>query len=477
MSILFWNRLPIRRQLMLAVNGMLLLVVTAFLLIGHGLRLRDAEREKRIALAEESKTVYESVDAIANRGNEYIQKLIDDICARMNTDESPGHHIAVDWQGSSMQAKSHGRASHDMLHAMRSVATDSGTTGLPFVVGIFEGPKGTIYVSESRSSLLYGARQELFRQITGVLVAGALAGLMVNFVLRRVVTKPLRRLMTALKSIGEGDLNVIAEGRSCEELSFLAEQINEMSGKLAAADEDRRLHMKKAHEIQQHLRPSVANHGMIETAEVFEPTDDVGGDYFDIIPLGEGRCLLCLADVSGHGVPAAMAAAVIKTLVFEAIEVTQSPAEILTRINRRYTEIIMPGHFATMVVVVVDEKRMFLSCGNAGHEHPFIQMPGKAVQRFEESDLVIGVDQDAVYSEVKMQIDLGTKIVLVSDGVTEMFDPDENQFGTQRVANVMEEFAGENPKQLVARFSDALKAFRKMRPPFDDTTLLVARVG
>ncbi len=147
MRILFWNRLPIRRQLMLAVNGMLLLVVTAFLLIGHGMRIRDAEREKRIALAEESKTVYESVDAIANRGNEYIQKLIDDICARMNTDESPGHHIAVDWQGSSMQAKSHGRASHDVLHAMRSVATDSGTTGLPFVVGI---PQSAVAGNETK---------------------------------------------------------------------------------------------------------------------------------------------------------------------------------------------------------------------------------------------------------------------------------------------------------------------------------------
>ncbi len=90
---------------------------------------------------------------------------------------------------------------------------------------------------------------------------------------------------------------------------------------------------------------------------------------------------------------------------------------------------------------------------------------------------MIGVDEFATYADEKLQIELGTKIVLVSDGVTEMFDPDENQFGTQRVANVMEAFADLDVQQLVGRYSDALAEFRKNRPPFDDTTLLAAKIG
>jgi len=93
--------------------------------------------------------------------------------------------------------------------------------------------------------------------------------------------------------------------------------------------------MKKAQDIQQHLRPAHGEIEGIKTAELFEPADDVGGDYCDVISLNEHQCLLCLADVSGHGVPAAMAATVIKAFVLEAIEVTSSPAEILNRINRR----------------------------------------------------------------------------------------------------------------------------------------------
>ena len=185
MTVEFWNRLPIRRQLMLAVNGLLVLVFILFLIIGHGMRIRDAKQEKRIALLEEAKTVYESVDTIANRGNDHIQRLIDDVCARMNTSESPGHHIAVEWQGSSMQANSHGRASHDMFRAMRAAAGDIDqlqSDSHSIVVAKFAGPHGIIYVSESEESVLGNARQELFRQVFGVLISGALAGLMVHFV-------------------------------------------------------------------------------------------------------------------------------------------------------------------------------------------------------------------------------------------------------------------------------------------------------
>ncbi|MEQ8212186.1 MAG: SpoIIE family protein phosphatase [Lacipirellulaceae bacterium] len=480
MSIEFWKRLPLRRQLMLAVNGLLLLVVVLFLVVGHGVRIREAKQEKRIALTEEAKTVYESIDAIANRGNEAIQQLIDDVCARMNSSESPGHHIAVKWQGSSMQAKSHGRASHDMFRAMRAAAGDSNhppTDSYSLVAAKFAGPHGAIYVSESESSALRGARQELLRQVIVVLFGSALAGLVVHFVLRGVITKPLRRLVATLSRIGDGDLEAKAEERSCEELTYLSERLNAMTKKLAAADRERRLHMKKARDIQQHLRPTNQKIEGVDTAELFEPADDVGGDYYDVIPLGNGECLLCLADVSGHGVPAAMAATVIKALVLEALEVTRSPAEILNRINRRYAEIIVPGHFATMVIVVANQGEMTLSCANAGHEPPFIHEPGQSVRRLSVSNLLLGVDEQTAYTEQNVSITSGTKVVLVSDGVTEAFDPNENQFGTERVGQVMAESSATSPRQLVSEFVEALARFRGSRPPFDDTTLLAARVG
>lgn len=480
LSFEFWKRLPIRHQLMLAVNGHLLLAVILFLALGHGLRIRDAKRETRVALLKEAKTLYESVDAIANRGNESIQQLIDDVCARMNSSEFPGHHIALEWQGRSMQAQSHGRASHDMFLAMREGAAEPvhlfpKTHSL--LVAKFVGPRGTIYVAEAEESVLRKARPELLRQVIAVLITGALAGLIVHIVLRRVVTKPLRRLATTLGRIGVGDLDAEADQRGCEELTYLSEQINSMRIQLAEADRDRRFQMKKARDIQQHLRPANGTVKGIKTAVLFEPAEDVGGDYYDVIPLGGHQCLLCLADVSGHGVAAAMVAAVIKALVLEATEVTHSPAEILNRINRRYAEIIMEGHFATMAVVLVDCQQVTLTVANAGHELPFIQQPGNPVQRLEDSDLLLGVDPAMTYTEKMVSVASGTRIVLVSDGVTEMFDPDDDQFGTQRVSEVMEVSSTSDIQQLVNDFSQVLVKFRRSRTPIDDLTLVAAELN
>lgn len=474
-----WSRFPLRRQLTLAVNGLLLLFVVLFLVVGHSLRIREAKREKRIALSEEAKTVYESVDAIADGGPESIQRLIDDVCARMNASESPGHHIAVEWQDHSIETSFHGRVSGEMYRAME--ADDAGFEHLErlsrlTVVGRFTGPEGTVRVSESGESVFRNARQELFRQIVAVLVAGVLAALMVHLLLNHVVTRPLQRLVAALGLIGDGDLNVVAGEYSCEELDCLSTQINQMTMKLAAADQDRRLHMKKARSIQQHLRPTNGNILGIETTELFEPADDVGGDYYDVIPLGSGRCLLCLADVSGHGVPAAMAAAVIKALVLEAVDMTDSPAEILSRINRRYSKIIIPGHFATMVVVVLDSKARTLSYANAGHEPPFVQEPGKPVARLRIGDLMLGIDESVTYTEQTVSIPSGTTIILVSDGVTETEDLDDNLFGADRVSKAMEAVDHTTVRDLVADLCRELVKFRSGRRQRDDMTVLAAQL-
>ena len=129
-----------------------------------------------------------------------------------------------------------------------------------------------------------------------------------------------------------------------------------------------------------------------------------------------------------------------------------------------------------MVAVLVDRQQMTLTCANAGHEHPFIQEPGKAVHRLEASDLLLGVDENMMFSEQTIPVANGTRIVLVSDGVTEMFDPEENQFGTQRVGEVMEISSATDARQLVDDFCEALAKFRQSRPPFDDTTLLAAEL-
>jgi len=123
-----------------------------------------------------------------------------------------------------------------------------------------------------------------------------------------------------------------------------------------------------------------------------------------------------------------------------------------------------------MVVVVFDRQQLTLTCANAGHEHPFLQEPGKPVKRFEGSDLLLGLDSAMTFTEGTVFVASGTRIVLVSDGVTEMFDPDGNQFGSPRISQVMELSSATDAKQLVNDFSKALAKFRLSRPGLQETS-------
>ena len=475
-----WHQLPISRQLLVLVNAILFGFVVSFLLVDYRLRMDRHLNEKQIALTEEAKTMYESLLVAEAHGGEAIQNLVDNVCARMNTDDSPGHHIAADWRGLPYQAISHGHASDEMLSAMRSASesidTETKANG-SLVVGAFTGPAGTVYISEKRSAVVGATRRSLLIQMFAVLLLGAIAAFVVSAVLRQLIAKPIQGFVSALKSVASGDLSVIARTRSCRELSYLADQINAMTEALDYAQRDHRVHMEKARQIQQNLRPKVNGLVGIDVAELFEPADDVGGDYYDVIPLSDGRYLLCVADVSGHGVPAAMAATLLKAFVSEAAKKSSSPAEILTDVNQRYCEYVMMGHFATMALLVVDPKRRQLTYANAGHEFPFLQIGSDTPVRLNVGDLILGVEDDTHYDEETIPLGDSARLVIVSDGVTEAFDPSDEQYGTERIEHLLRSVQSCSARELVEMFGSSIEAFRKGRKAFDDTTLLVAQLA
>ena len=471
-----WHEWPISRQLLGLVNVILFSFIALFLVADYRIRMARRIGEKQIALTEEAKTMYESLLVTEPGGGNAIQDLVDNVCARMNTHDSPGHHIAADWRGLPFQAVSHGHASDQMLAAMKTEANGTAGNNPTIVVGSFTGQAGTVYISELRSAVVDATRQSLLRQTIAVVALAAIAAVIVSIMLRQLIAKPIEKLVSALRLVASGNLSAIAHTRSCKELSFLADQINSMTEALDHAQRDHRVHMDKARQIQQNLRPKVNGLVGIDVAELFEPADDVGGDYYDVISLSDGRYLLCVADVSGHGVPAAMAATLLKAFVSEAAKKSSSPAEILTDVNQRYCEYVVLGHFATMTLLVVDPKNQRMTYANAGHELPFLQMGSDAPVRLDVGDLILGVEEDTRYDEETIELRGPARIVIVSDGVTEAFDSSEEQYGTDRIEQLMNEVSTSNARELVQEFETSLESFREGRKAFDDTTLLVAQL-
>ena len=204
-------------------------------------------------------------------------------------------------------------------------------------------------------------------------------------ILTRIVTRPIKDLVSTVSRIGTGELGVESRSFHSAELDYLAKTINTMSGSLAAADRERKAQMAKAREIQRDLLPSDAETAGLNIAYYFEPADDVGGDYYDVLPLDDGSCLICVADVTGHGIPAAMTAATIKALLMCSAKGRTSPAEILGFINQSSIKINPSGDFVKMFLVRAFPAEGRIQYASAGHEPAWLRLPDGSLKRLEST--------------------------------------------------------------------------------------------
>lgn len=136
----------------------------------------------------------------------------------------------------------------------------------------------------------------------------------VNLVLLHLVTRPIGCLVATVRRIGDGDLAITPRRSMTTELDDLALEIGAISQSLAKADEYRRHQMAKARRIQHHLMPRADHLESMGIYHVHLPADDVGGDFFDVKIINDHCLAVYIGDVTGHGVPAAMSATMLKTL-------------------------------------------------------------------------------------------------------------------------------------------------------------------
>lgn len=471
----------IRSRLLLSVNLPLAALVAVFLVYDYSRELGQRLEDKRIALEEEAKTVLPAVLQVRHHGGSSVQQYIDTVCGRMQDADSPGHHIAVELDGETFQAVAHHRASPEIMLAMREAASAPshraafGETEL--LVGSYENGGATVYVSESLENLRAAVMGDIVRRLAGFALLAIVAALVVNMVLVRVVGKPLDRLVGTVQKIGAGQLGAEADSFSTAELDYLAGEINAMSSSLAAADRDRKTQMAKARDIQRNLLPQNIDAPGIGVGHIFEPADDVGGDYYDILPLDDGAWLFCVADVTGHGVPAAMTAAMLKTLLLQAAERFNSPAEMLHFINQRFTSVCLVGDFVTMALVRADPRTGCLTYASAGHEPAWLLPHTGQARELSSTGMILGINAEATWDDMAIDVAAGDRLLIVTDGVSETLNGEGKMFGRQRLAHVLAESRDLSVQQAAERINEAVKDFRSGTAQTDDVTLVLVEVS
>ena len=205
------------------------------------------------------------------------------------------------------------------------------------------------------------------------------------------------------------------------------------------------------------------------------PMTSVAGDFYDFIAIDEKRIGILVADVSGHGMPAALISSMLKIALDGQTKHATDPARVLDGLNRALCGKFQ-GHFVTAVYVVVDTERECLLYAGAGHP-PLILMDHSTGEAhdFLENGLFLGYFPDASYTAMEIPFKAGDYGVLYTDGIPEMTDPSDEQFGLERLKQFLQDNHDLSAGQFVDALLDELSRWSDLasgREAEDDITLL-----
>ncbi len=205
------------------------------------------------------------------------------------------------------------------------------------------------------------------------------------------------------------------------------------------------------------------------------PAQMVGGDYFDFIPMSDNKLALCLGDVSGKGLPASLLMANLQaTLRGQTLH--DVPVSLrMNRANELLYRSTDPEKFATLFYGVLDLDQHNLTFSNAGHENPYLNTLQNGDSRLSTGGTVLGVVDNFPFEEEIVPIGSGDLLVIFSDGITEAFDINENQFGENRLEDVIEKHKTEPAVAIIEHIVEAVQEFAGDAPQADDLTLVVIK--
>lgn len=199
------------------------------------------------------------------------------------------------------------------------------------------------------------------------------------------------------------------------------------------------------------------------------PCQEVGGDWYDYIPLQDGRLAVVLADVSGKGMGAALLMSSTRTVLRLVAESGLPPAEVLSRVNRVLLKDFPTAKFVTMVYAILDPKSGSIAFASAGHLHPLF-VDGRGAHFLEtDAGLPLGI-REGSFSERTVEMTAGSRLVFYSDGVTEAMNSSFEQYGATRLRDHIA-----NPSASVQSLLNDIRTFTGGYSASDDVTVVMVQ--
>ena len=306
--------------------------------------------------------------------------------------------------------------------------------------------------------------------------------------LARSITRGIHALSVGTERVRQGNYRAPVTLESRDQLGHLAESFNMMASGiedlLRQRSEKERLEeeLRIARQIQMSLLPHAGvNVPGLDVAGLCVPAAEVGGDYYDLLPLSDTRLAVLVADVSGKGTSAALFMAELKGLVLSLSRACESPRELLSQANRILAAQLDSRTFITMSYAVLDTESRTFRHARAGH-NPLIHYQGatKRTRVLAPQGIGLGLDPgdrfEAILEEETLPLARGDVFVLFTDGISEAMNTSSELFGEDRLREIVEAGDARDSEEIKERIIEGVRGFVGDAAPHDDMTMVVVKV-
>ena len=231
-----------------------------------------------------------------------------------------------------------------------------------------------------------------------------------------------------------------------------------------------------ASEIQRRLLPKAfPDIPGLKTYGMNIPSKHVGGDYYDVIPLGSDKVAVIIADVCGKGVPAALLMASLQSSLRAEADASRRPSDVISTLNQTIYEHTSGETFVTIFYGVIDSDRETLTYCSAGQTPPFVIHEDLSVERLDKTDIVLGIESKSTFGDTELKLNLGDLIFLYTDGVSEELNDRDDPYGEERLVRDLRTAYGRDLQAIVESVYDAVIRHTCGKPQ-DDLTALAIKI-
>ncbi len=335
--------------------------------------------------------------------------------------------------------------------------------------------------------------EESFKKTSWITLV-VLAVLIINAIIvaiffARKLLKPINLMTKNVESLSSDNLLFEFENayQTGDEIEVLARAFSDLSEKtrnyitqimqISAEKEKIATELSIASKIQEGSLPNVfpafPDRDEFDIYASMTPAKAIGGDFYDMFFIDDDHLALVIADVSDKGVPAALFMMISKAVIKIRAKRGGTPAEILADVNNHLSENNRTKMFVTVFLAIINVNDGTIQTANAGHEYPVVRPAGKSFDFVRDKHgFVIGGVPNMTYTTMDFTAHPGDMFFVYTDGLLEANDADEEQFGEERLLDVLNSIDTDDPKELIDHVRDEVNNFVGLAPQFDDLTMM-----